>query len=1069
MVTTLYLPKAHNPNIGNPKVQQWVSMPENGADELASKLGIPDRLLESQIIGAIPTPWARMLLFEQALLDDSHPLHKSILAEWRGLLACFCYHNYAGFKFTVEPINLDELRTDNRDSRVGEAFKKAKPDSTPTWERFDLICINDIVVGAASPRTIVFCTAENLNLRNVPWIKAGRFIDPLEYYQKEEDRRLLAGWLDEAITKINNSYEDLPNKGKIVDLLAAWKSDAKVSEVIKEAYTAFPNFTLSLLPLTPEGAVRDIRSDVMLQPSKSFAKPPLLVSELILKDDVRRIYQGIRGNRQLAQQLPKGLSGDQFSKEIPYPWLNPDELFTDVLVQVTTLNANHTYFLQLPNDERTFLFPLKREILDYFHPYELPQRVSIRPAGSGIQVILRLPITSGMRQEEVSRTYSKLLPLGNVNNNPEKGTIIYVDTPPVMEMWPNFQHEQWKKHYLFISLGISAQSGMDLQFALYPEAPQPKLRQKGSAGTAVAQELVWKTEKTPEAVIFYLKEAAGILPICQLQTLKLSNVQVDCNVAVDFGQSNTTVFWAPPNAQQGAQCDKVVFKSRNIPLTNVVPATRENVLRNGFLPGTDITTSLDSSLITFPKVPDGNKGIINGNIYLPNVFQGEYSEEAKERISAGLKWADDRGDNDKVTILLEQLVTMIEAEALADNRNILEYRWAYPQAFSGEMVTTFQARWNTLTTGKKNTENTESLAICQYLAGTAAQNILHGNSLFGIDIGGSTTDIGVWARNQMVIRDSCRLAGWTQSKLLCHNKDIVDMMMRLLNARIEMPVDNTILTDRSENKVAMYWNRLLRFCNEKGLLETFISEIQASRDENCRLVVTAAVATFSVMAFYAGILAASYFKSEHVTLPGNKPRLYFTGNGGNLLLWLPGGRGNLNIFLWPLFREGYMIVQSSLPHGWDSIEVTLPSHPKDEVAIGLLLKQSSLQEKSQNLTITGDSGLKFSHNKRESVPPHTHLDAKQFAALEVPQGWTSDSLKRFVDVFNRTSREKGLGLRELPDPGKMHSIGDHLRDKVSRANAAISQNDEGSGVKLESPFVIAAESYLNQVVERGRW
>jgi hypothetical protein len=1037
MATTLYLPKADNPNIGNPKVQQWVSMPENGADELANKLGIPEKLLESQIIGAIPTPWARMLIFEQALFNDRHPLHHSILQEWRGLLACFCYRSYAGFKFNVEQIDLADLRPDGRDSKVSVAFKLAKPDASPNWDRFDLIYIDEFVVGAASPRTIVFCTAEELQLPNVPWRRNGRFIDPLKYYTSMEDRKLLAYWLTAAISKITDSSLNLPNKGRIVTLLEAWKNETGIARTETVSYTEFPDLPLALLPLAPEVDIPDaaqVRSDVMLKVTKPIPKSPLLVSEAILKDDVRRIYQGVRGSKQLAALLPKGLRGEKFSSEIPYPWLNPEVLFTEVLIQVETLNGDRTEFLQPANDKRTFLIPLKKEILDYFNPSELARLVEIRPSGRNVQITLRLPNTTSRKPEEFSRIYSNPVAFYNVKGQPESGAIIQITDPPVMELWPNFIHAEWKKHYLFIAQQGSEGSSESLEFELYPHSPEPPHRRKKTtaSSSAITLEHVWEIKKIPEALIFHFHGQAGILPVRQPAPLESKAAPKPYVVAVDFGQSHSTAFWAPPDAKTGDKCEPVIFAARNIPLTNVDEDTRDLVLRGGFFPKTMIATSLDSSIISPAKVLDGNKGIVNGAIYFPDIGQ-KYAEGEKNRISAGLKWADAVGDREKVTVFLEQLVTMIEAEALASGKRIVEYRWAYPQAFSRDIITTFSDRWAALqhdyharTTSKK----TESMAICQFLVGTSEEAVVRGNSIFGIDIGGSTTDIGVWAEDKMQISDSCRLAGWTLSRLLFKNQKIGETIVDLLQRRVQKDVGKKILSGDDEHHIAMYWNRLLRALAEDPdrAFEKFVAEVRASGNEHCRLVTTMAVAMISMMVFYAGILAGSWHKQKRKPLPGNTPRLFFTGNGGNLLIWLPGGASMYNEVFLPIFAAGYSICSEKMPEAWRTIHIEKPSRPKQEVAIGLLLERETLVDNAANFTTTADNGLKLEKVEMEPAKP---LTEKEFAALEVPTGWRSQSLKTFVDTFNKTSKAAGLSLKNLPDPDLIGGIGDEVRERVA--------------------------------------
>lgn len=1074
-MSVLYLPRAFNLNLGIPQIRQWVTMPEEGPDELASKLSIPEQLIESQIIGAIPTPWARLLIFEQALFNTKHPLHTSILSEWRGLLACFCFSSHIGFEITYDQINLSNLRQNISESKVSYSFKQTKPtgtsDTDTLWDRFDLIRVNNYVIGAVSPRTIVFTTAEKLKKLPIPWYKNGRFLDPKVYFKEIEDLRILSAWIIKAIDNLQINLSAIPNIGRIVQLFQKWQNEIEIDPVENLSFNSFGNPPLSLIPITIQDGI-DIESDVILKPTKKIDKPPLLVSESILKDDSRRIYKGIRGNETLVKRLPTGIKGDKFSDSIPYPWLNPDKLFTDVLIQITTINEKNAYCLKPQHSDKTFLFPFKKEILDYFNSDELSGRVSIKNLSSrDIQIILRLPTTSGKKDEEFSRVYSNPVDFLNIYQKPAENTIVNIDTPPVIELYPNFVHENWDKYFVFLAMQVNEQHGETLHFVVFPTDPDPFIRKKGLQTQVYEKEFIWLSENFPEALIFDFFGAAGILPIKKPSILTPHLPKSAYNVAVDFGESNTTVFWAPENAELGSLCNRVEFQARNIPLTSVDEITRDSILRSGFLPQADIKTCLDTSIITYPNPPIGDNGIKDGVIYLPDVFREIHRESEQGYISAGLKWADDVGEKDKVTIYLEQLLTMIEAEAFSINRAIIKYKWAFPQSFNLEMINKFNDRWNTIISkiGKISREKkpssasiTESMAICQYLKGTKEDAVIEGNSLFGIDIGGSTTDIGVWSKNQMVIRDSFRLAGWTLSHLLTRNKEIGATLARILRNRLNQDVGNMIFSG-DDSQISMYWNRLLRYLYETKLFDRFVGEIRASRDKNCSAMTTVAITTAALTVFYSGIRAGSWHEIKKEPLPGNQPRLFFTGNGGNLLLWLTGGKGNYNPFFGEIFKEGYLVSAKSLnlkDYIYDSIYIEEPSQPKDEVAIGLLLNDDNLKESFENHTIAGDAGLQYDNGN--PIEPFVQLNDQQFANLIVPRGWNSESLIVFVNTFNKMNQKLGLGLKELPGPERLVAIGDDVRERVARAN-----NDfkiSGKGVKLESPFAIAAESYIRRAI-----
>ena len=61
---------------------QWESIREL-LKKLSDGLVVP-KGASADALTAIPTVWARPILFAQALTDDKHPLHREVVAEWRG-------------------------------------------------------------------------------------------------------------------------------------------------------------------------------------------------------------------------------------------------------------------------------------------------------------------------------------------------------------------------------------------------------------------------------------------------------------------------------------------------------------------------------------------------------------------------------------------------------------------------------------------------------------------------------------------------------------------------------------------------------------------------------------------------------------------------------------------------------------------------------------------------------------------------------------------------------------------------------------------------------------------------
>src|SRR5437667_35494 len=112
---------------------------------------------------SVPTPWARLLLFESALFNKEHPAHEEIRDQWRGLLGLLGLADVLGLgsKLTVRPFDLDA--EPNGDLKGAFLTLRPKPisgrggDSEKNkWNNLSLILFDGAVLGATSPRTLVF-------------------------------------------------------------------------------------------------------------------------------------------------------------------------------------------------------------------------------------------------------------------------------------------------------------------------------------------------------------------------------------------------------------------------------------------------------------------------------------------------------------------------------------------------------------------------------------------------------------------------------------------------------------------------------------------------------------------------------------------------------------------------------------------------------------------------------------------------------------------------------------------------------------------------------------------------
>ena len=152
------------------------------------------------------------------------------------------------------------------------------------------------------------------------------------------------------------------------------------------------------------------------------------------------------------------------------------------------------------------------------------------------------------------------------------------------------------------------------------------------------------------------------------------------------------------------------------------------------------------------------------------------------RAMFNLKWSDDGAHVLAAADFLSQIMMMIGAEAAARNMDPrqLSWRFSLPDSMPPRTRRNFQQHLATLTRqispeGSLEGLYSEGLAAAKYmLAGSSGARLIPGTINTVLDIGGGTTDVTIWASDELLWRGSFRLAGqafFTQT--IVRNPDIL--------------------------------------------------------------------------------------------------------------------------------------------------------------------------------------------------------------------------------------------------------------------------------------------------------
>ena len=426
---------------------------------LSNVLVVPQTGTPAEKLKSVPSPWARLLLFEQALFSQQHPAHQQILQEWKGLLGVIALAEFIQLRLVATPVDLDD------DDPIVQALANMVPDEhSRLWRRKALLWVDGQLIGGTSPRTLVFTGIRPAAPTTIPFQHEGRLIDPVRHYEANQDAEslsLLLEWIEETHRALQEQIDDLEafvgfapagpgaqplsRASAILSLLDAWRQDAiqTLERVGRPAaqlgqgftdsplHTAFPSdhpaypVLEALKPIRPSQEVGD-QTDFRVRDSEKVIDPG--------RGQIRRHGSLYTGRVRLPRGASRRVRDGRFELPTNATQLGdpnaPDlgaffaaRLFR--IVQPDTENA-----IVLKAGEQHFLFPFRKEILDHLTPEQLAAWTTITgDAASGLTIRLEVPICNDLSIRYEARFTPQ--------------DVITDMTTPEVAVWPDFVSEQW--------------------------------------------------------------------------------------------------------------------------------------------------------------------------------------------------------------------------------------------------------------------------------------------------------------------------------------------------------------------------------------------------------------------------------------------------------------------------------------------------------------------------------------------------------------------------------------------------------------------------------------------------
>lgn len=1090
---------------------------ETSADflsRLVNSLAAGEFMADAGNIDSIPDVWAKPLLFKMTLFDmDSTKefvagLHNRVQNEWRALLAMIALKNVKQLNLRAEPVNLKE-----DDSDICRVLRSLVPKESINGEEdawltdIYVIYFNGKPIAMTSPVTLISVAADYditfAGQLELPFSEdKSTLTDPIKFLAPDE-LAALKFWLDKLQESLKDLSKTLNDKAKesahnILKCLDLYMTD--VTQALRDAPSRPFKLILSNLNLDvgtarflnnvvegPKARISDSAVRLITDPARDKKNLLLLSPEMVRAfarqegiDPARLvIWQGISANN----ITEKNLQGDKRKigaitlsdeEKGDVEFRRPEDFFHEKIAviepgNVFTCSLKIAGASTLAGGAITPILPIKRELLKYFSPEEIATRISIsEDRDNAIQIHFNFPL-SGVNGKTTDYPFTKTYSANEV---------IYIQqNVPVIEMWPNFRRDGWKRYYLYYEnyqgsteRDFNAETLADEMYYIEPYTYNKKL-EKDFPAQGLKNRFTAKLDGFPESLVCHYRttgNSTSEVGILLLQKPNIASARITgrkWKIGLDFGTSATMLY---RNVGDGKP-EPLNLEPHLLMITDSGGA-RSQTFEN-FIPS-KMTDLSDGSFLSIFHLLGKNtrqrlRPLQDGHVLTD--INLELLNKLGDLVDTNLKWKKEDAERAKTAAYISQVCLQALVEAVANGVENIQWNFSYPTAFSGEQKATFISN---CTSGVKDayldsglisekdidayiSENvemwSESKASAYYfnkLNGGAA-NFAEG--ALCVDIGAGTTDISVISGQpgRIIYHTSVQYAGRYMFKPIYDNYKI---FVPNYNAdeinRVNQEKKNALIDKDMRNHSAEYIQDL-------GL---------NTGKESVQSVLQVTQFAVAGLFYYLGKLIgtlhdAGFYQEDHI------PRVFVGGNGSRIFQWVTGGTAVdgspfLNVF-------GKMLKDASRLKDNRKLRFTASRSPKVEVASGMISEKplndsEFFDEELIRTEMFGEGQSEIVYNAvlagAEFVEDGKTQGASNFiGAYEISQGINVNSLKefkKFIDCFNTSAN---LWDRGIPFDDE---VADEIISNVNGIYVA-SKGGEVEKISVEPVFILELKQLLN--------
>jgi hypothetical protein len=683
-------------------------------------------------ISSVPSPWARLELFRDAVRDapqsdrdvDAHPFSGDAVQDILDALELLVFQSHLdGLVLKQHPLDLQELASlagrENEDG-IGR-FLSAVADLAPETgdgDRLDRLTIvtdgRGQLLFATSPFTLFF-TPEDRSAGIPGYFAAREEPRPLRARPPE-----LAGFVaDHLIPRLARHANRHPELQRLVSVLQRQLQQVPEERRHLAAENLDLDGALEPLPGVPMGRIRELgwTGRHSLAATRGSGRRPLVLHDQTIQSDGEYFpwLTPSTGTRVSGSTDRRRLPGSAWRHE----WVDPErDFFVDrlLVLQQAELDTGSVLGREIYEAMASqvswrrpgqVLLPLSETYFQYFGPEDAVRQLRMEMDGDGTRVEARLTVPT----EGGERTFRKVYTRGE-NLAAEE---FY------LSIWPDFVPEpgafEWNCYNVFQLLSGRSAEEFDVRMGLGDgevgvtgEYGQPPVR-RFARGKDVT---IYALEEPPRYLRVRLRRHPGsgefvgegvVLP--RLEVVRRPAGE-PWTVAVDLGTSNTTVA-----VKKGPDTPAELLS-----LEERAGATRRDLMRppppDGGSGRSDVTRVINT--LFYPEALPGApfptfilhtrtpKQAANETLFeLPaataNIpFTGDLTHDRFNQLEGDLKWGGGlaRVHHNLLTEqFLKQLLALVYAESVHAGARVegLTLRWSYPSAFTSDEAGHMVRRW----------------------------------------------------------------------------------------------------------------------------------------------------------------------------------------------------------------------------------------------------------------------------------------------------------------------------------------------------------------------------------------